>query len=75
MFCVIVVHSLAQGQQYDEDGIVDIFRQYGDHLYRYVLQSSACLHLQLSLTDKTNIQPFSAFYVIFEVLMVSLCLV
>lgn len=25
--------SLAQSQQYDQDGIVDIFRQYGDHLY------------------------------------------
>ena len=25
--------SLAQDQQYDEDGIMDIFRQYGDHLY------------------------------------------
>ena len=37
-------HSLAQSQQYDEDGIVDIFRQYGDHLYRYLLQYLACLH-------------------------------
>lgn len=25
--------SLAKSQQYDEDGLVDIFRQYGDHLY------------------------------------------
>lgn len=25
--------SLAKTQQYDEDGLVDIFRQYGDHLY------------------------------------------
>ncbi|KAK2167121.1 hypothetical protein LSH36_32g21058 [Paralvinella palmiformis] len=25
--------SLAQSQQYDQDGIIDIFRQYGDHLY------------------------------------------
>lgn len=24
---------LAKSQQYDEDGLVDIFRQYGDHLY------------------------------------------
>ena len=30
----IVMCSLAQSQQYDQDGIVDIFRQYGDHLYR-----------------------------------------
>ena len=25
--------SLAQSQQYDQDGVIDIFRQYGDHLY------------------------------------------
>ncbi|GFQ99030.1 vacuolar protein sorting-associated protein 11 homolog [Trichonephila clavata] len=25
--------SLAKSQQYDEDGLIDIFRQYGDHLY------------------------------------------
>lgn len=25
--------QLAKSQQYDEDGLVDIFRQYGDHLY------------------------------------------
>uniref|UniRef100_T1ISE0 Vacuolar protein sorting-associated protein 11 homolog n=1 Tax=Strigamia maritima TaxID=126957 RepID=T1ISE0_STRMM len=25
--------ELAKSQQYDEDGVVDIFRQYGDHLY------------------------------------------
>jgi len=34
VLCVTDVCSLAQSQQYDQDGIVDIFRQYGDHLYR-----------------------------------------
>ncbi len=24
---------MAQSQQYDQDGVIDIFRQYGDHLY------------------------------------------
>ena len=25
--------SLAKSQQYDQDGLIDIFKQYGDHLY------------------------------------------
>lgn len=25
--------SLAKSQQYDQDGLIDIFTQYGDHLY------------------------------------------
>ena len=25
--------KIAKSQQYDEDGLVDIFKQYGDHLY------------------------------------------
>ena len=28
-----VAVKIAKSQQYDADGIVDIFRQYGDHLY------------------------------------------
>jgi len=36
ILCCVVIYSLAQSQQYDQDGIVDIFRQYGDHLYRYL---------------------------------------
>ncbi len=28
-----IFFSLAQSQQYDQDGVIDIFRQYGDHLY------------------------------------------
>ena len=28
-----VYSSLAKSQQYDEDGLMDIFTQYGDHLY------------------------------------------
>ncbi|XP_022253825.1 vacuolar protein sorting-associated protein 11 homolog [Limulus polyphemus] len=29
----VLAISLAKSQQYDEDGLIDIFRQYGDHLY------------------------------------------
>ncbi|KAK2192568.1 hypothetical protein NP493_28g12051 [Ridgeia piscesae] len=29
----VVAISLAQSQHYDQDGVVDIYRQYGDHLY------------------------------------------
>ena len=32
--CGFCVYSLAQSQHYDQDGVVDIYRQYGDHLYR-----------------------------------------
>ena len=32
LYCVCIL-SLAQSQQYDQDGVIDIFRQYGDHLY------------------------------------------
>ena len=31
--CHISLFSLARSQQYDNDGLIDIFRQYGDHLY------------------------------------------
>ena len=30
---IILCYSLAQAQQYDQDGVIEIFRQYGDHLY------------------------------------------
>ena len=33
LFVLCVTCSLAQSQQYDQDGVIDIFRQYGDHLY------------------------------------------
>lgn len=29
----LFLYRLAQTQQYDQDGIIEIFRQYGDHLY------------------------------------------
>jgi hypothetical protein len=31
--CNYIFSRLAQTQQYDQDGIIEIFRQYGDHLY------------------------------------------
>ena len=36
MVCIItlsLVFSLAKSQQYDQEGLIDIFTQYGDHLY------------------------------------------
>jgi len=29
--------SLAQSSQYDQEGVIDIIRQYADHLYGYFL--------------------------------------
>ena len=29
----LLFFRIAKSQQYDSDGLVDIFRQYGDHLY------------------------------------------
>lgn len=30
---IILITSVAKSQQYDVDGLVEIFRHYGDHLY------------------------------------------
>lgn len=30
---VVVISRMAKSQHYDEEGLADIFRQYGDHLY------------------------------------------
>ena len=29
----LFISSLAKSQQYDQEGLIDIFTQYGDHLY------------------------------------------
>ena len=45
-----LIHSLAKSQSYD-DGLIDIFTQYGDHLYRFVRHSGSAIglvqHLQM----------------------------
>ena len=33
MYLSVFYYSLAKSQQYDQDGLIDIFTQYGDHLY------------------------------------------
>ena len=33
LFHFVMCFSLAKSQQYDQDGLIDIFTQYGDHLY------------------------------------------
>lgn len=31
------ISSLAQSSQYDQEGVIDIIRQYADHLYGYLI--------------------------------------
>jgi len=52
---VTVLRSLAQSQQYDQDGIVDIFRQYGDHLYRYLLLAPAVISVRWKFKKRSCI--------------------
>ena len=41
--CTFVYYSLARSQSYS-DGLVEIFTQYGDHLYRYDTCIYTCIY-------------------------------